>query len=465
MGCPVSTCRLLLWSAVLLTMTLLIPVERVHAQTPRIQSQATAAGGMGNAFAAQADDASALYYNPAGMTQLRGVHILTGALFVGGTTNFTSSSTGQNTTGDRDGSMAWPPPSHFYLAANLKDIGLNALENWTAGVGVNVPFGSLTRYPINNPFSTAVYYNTNPLLDIKPTVAYKLNDYLSFGLGADIYTYSALFGEGQVELKSTGANNGLGPQFEINGSGTGAGFNASLLYTALRNTDGLPIANIGLIYRSQAVVPLAGQFAINGAIAADAHANLVLPQIFGGGIAIWPVRDREHEWKLELDVDYVGWKSFRTTTVSLSRSVPGIGAGIPVRQNWTNSYNVMIGTEYRFLQLERLPEWEIALRAGFSQVQTQVPDATFNPGIPSANVYTPSIGVGFTCKPEGSFLGLTKCGSLGVGSVKPKTVGLDLSYQAAIYENRTITGNVNPAVNGTYQTLFHAGGVSLRFSF
>ena len=465
MACPASTYRALLWSAVLLTITLFIPVERVHAQTPRIQSQATAAGGMGNAFAAQADDASALYYNPAGMTQLRGVHILTGALFVGGTTNFTSSSTGQNTTGDRDGSMAWPPPSHFYLVANLKDIGLNALENWTAGVGVTVPFGSLTRYPVNNPFSTAVYYNTNPLLDIKPTVAYKLNDYLSFGLGADIYTYSALFGEGQVELKSTGANNGLGPQFEINGSGTGAGFNASVLYTPLRNTDGLPIANIGFIYRSQAVVPLAGQFAINGAIAADAHANLVLPQIFGGGIAIWPVRDREHEWKLELDVDYVGWKSFRTTTVSLSRSVPGIGAGIPIRQNWTNSYNVMIGTEYRFLQLERLPEWEIALRAGFSQVQTQVPDATFNPGIPSANVYTPSIGVGFTCQPGGSFLGLTKCGSLGVGSIKPKTVGLDLSYQAAIYENRTITGNVNPAVNGTYQTLFHAGGVSLRFSF
>ena len=154
---------------------------------------AAGAAGMGNAFAAQADDASALYYNPAGMTQLRGVHILTGALFVGGTTNFTSSSTGQTTTGDRDGAVAWPPPAHLYIVANLKDIGFDALEKWTAGVGVTVPFGSLTRYPRENPFSTAVYYNTNPLLDIKPTVAYKLNDYLSFGLGADIYIFGAVW--------------------------------------------------------------------------------------------------------------------------------------------------------------------------------------------------------------------------------------------------------------------------------
>jgi long-chain fatty acid transport protein len=465
MACPPSTCRLLVWSAVFFAVTLLIPVEQIHAQTPRIQGQAAGAAGMGNAFAAQADDASALYYNPAGMTQLRGVHILTGALFVGGTTNFTSSSTGQTTTGDRDGAVAWPPPAHLYIVANLKDIGFDALEKWTAGVGVTVPFGSLTRYPRENPFSTAVYYNTNPLLDIKPTVAYKLNDYLSFGLGADIYTYSALFGEGQVEVMSTGANNGLGPQFEINGSGTGAGFNASLLYTALRNADGLPIANIGLIYRSQAVVPLAGQFAINGAIAADAHANLVLPQIFGAGIAIWPVRDRETEWKLELDVDYIGWTSFRDTTVSLSRPVPGIGSGIPVRQNWSNSYNVMIGTEYRLLKLDRWPDWEVALRAGFTQAQTQVPDATFNPGIPSSNVYTPGVGFGFTCKAGGSFFGLTKCGNLGLGSMKPKEIGLDISYQAAIYETRSITGNLNPAVNGTYKTVFHAGGVALRFSY
>src|SRR5690242_21707678 len=69
-----------------------------YAQTPRIYGQGTAASGQGNAFAAQADDASAIHYNPAGMTQLRGVQLLTGSLFVGGVTTHVSP-TGQTKIG------------------------------------------------------------------------------------------------------------------------------------------------------------------------------------------------------------------------------------------------------------------------------------------------------------------------------------------------------------------------------
>src|SRR5215217_3775912 len=60
--------------------------EPVFAQVPRIQGQGTAASGMGNAFSAQADDPSALHYNPAGMTQLHGVQVMAGGLLSGGTT-------------------------------------------------------------------------------------------------------------------------------------------------------------------------------------------------------------------------------------------------------------------------------------------------------------------------------------------------------------------------------------------
>jgi len=92
------------------------------AQVPRIQGQGTAASGMSNAFSAQADDPSALHYNPAGMTQLHGVELMTGVLLSGGTTTFTSP-TGVTATGDRSGSVAWPPPGHLYVTANLKDLG------------------------------------------------------------------------------------------------------------------------------------------------------------------------------------------------------------------------------------------------------------------------------------------------------------------------------------------------------
>ena len=59
-------------------------VEPASAQVPRIQGQGTAASGMGNAFSAQADDPSALHYNPAGMTQLHGVEFMAGGLLSGG---------------------------------------------------------------------------------------------------------------------------------------------------------------------------------------------------------------------------------------------------------------------------------------------------------------------------------------------------------------------------------------------
>ncbi len=454
----VSNLRPALWAAVAL---LAAWPSLLHAQTPRIQGQGAAASGMGNAFTAQADDPSALHYNPAGMTQLRGVQNMFGALLIGGSTSFVSP-TGVATTGDRGGSVAWPLPGHFFLTANLKDVGFASLENWTVGVGLTTPFGSLSQYPLNGPFRTAVTFTTLPLLDIKPTIAYKVNEQLSIGLGADIYTFSGLFGEGHVEQQSIwpgGLGIPAGSRVELKGSDTTAGFNISLLYTPFRNADGMPLANIGLVYRSQAVLNLSGQFLANGRVQADATAPLALPSVYSGGFAIWPVRDRIHEWKLELDVDYIGWKANRDNNVQLST-----GSRILQPQSWRNTYNVMIGTEYKWLHLERLPEWEIALRGGFTNQQTQVPDFTFNPGIPSADTQIPSVGLGLLCKEQGLLFGF-KCGDLGIGGLKPKAIGLDLSYQAAFYEDRTITGNRNPTVDGTYKTLIHVGGFTLRFNY
>lgn len=451
-GIPIRM-RPVMWMLIGVLLVILPP--HLQAQTPRIQSQGAAAAGMGNAFTGQASDPSAVHYNPAGMTQLSGVQTMLGTFAVGGTTNFTSPA-GATATGDRGGSVAWPPPSHLYLTANLEDLGLSVLRGVTAGIGVNSPFGSLTRYPENGPFRAATTFTTLPLLDIKPTLAYKLNDQLSVGLGADIYTFSGLFGEGHVEKRSIGA---AGSKMELYGKDTAAGFNASLLYTPLRNADGKPIANIGLVYRSQATLHLSGALLANGANVSDANATFVLPQVFSGGIAIWPVRDEAHEWKLAFDVDYVGWKSVRNLDVHLAN-----GSTIAQPQNWRGAYNVMIGTEYRWLRVESLPEWEVALRAGYINQQTQMPDQTFDPGIPSADVHIPTIGLGLLCKANGSLLGV-RCGHLRIGPLKPKAIGLDVSYQAGLYEDRTIAGNRNPTVNGVYQSVLHLGGVSLRFMY
>jgi long-chain fatty acid transport protein len=432
------------------------------AQMPRIQGQGAAASAMSNAFAAQADDPSALHYNPAGMTQLQGIQLMAGALASGGSTNFTNLA-GVTARGDRNGSAAWPPPGHTYITANLKSLGVTALGDLSVGVGLTVPFGSLTRWPNDGPFRSATTFSTLPLLDIKPTLAYKATENLSLGLGADIYTFSGLVGEGQVERQSVwpgGLKIPPGSKVELSGKDTAAGFNASLLYTALRNADGKPLANIGIVYRSQATLHLSGALLANGAKVSDAKATFVLPQVITGAVALWPVRTQEREWKLEMDVDYVGWKSVRNLDVML-----GNGTTIAQPQSWRSTYAVMLGTEYKWLSLESLPNWEMALRGGYTNQQSQMPDLTYDPGIPSSDVHVVGGGLGLLCKEQGSFLGLMRCGDLGVGSLKPKAIGLDLSLQAALYEDRTVLGNRNPTVDGTYRTTLYNGSASIRMVY
>jgi len=432
------------------------------AQMPRIQGQGAAASAMSNAFTAQANDPSALHYNPAGMTQLQGLQFMAGALIVGGSTDFTSP-TGVTANGDRNGTVAWPPPGHTYITANLKDLGLTALGELSAGIGLTVPFGSLTRWPNDGPFRTATTFSTLPLLDIKPTLAYKVTENLSLGLGADIYTFTGLVGEGHAERQSVwpgGLGIPAGSKVELSGKDTAAGFNASLLYTAVRNADGKPLANIGFVYRSQATLHLRGELLANGAKVSDARATLVLPQVITGAIAIWPVRTSEREWKLEMDIDYVGWMSVRNLDVTL-----GSGVTIAQPQNWRSTYAVMLGTEYKWLTLESLPNWEVALRGGYTNQQTQMPDLTFDPGIPSSDLHVVGGGLGLLCKEQGSFLGLMRCGDLGVGSLKPKAIGVDLSFQSALYEDRTVLGNSNPAVDGTYRTTLYNGSASIRMVY
>lgn len=158
--------------------------ESASAGGFRIYDQSASTTGQSAAFAAQADDPSAIYYNPAGMTQLPGTQFSFGTLLIGGQTSFTSPS-GATAHGDFGGSIAFPPPSNFYATVNFRDAGYQALRDLSAGVTVLSPFGNI-RYRDNPPFATAVIRSALQLIDIKPTLAYKLTDQLSIGVCADI---------------------------------------------------------------------------------------------------------------------------------------------------------------------------------------------------------------------------------------------------------------------------------------
>jgi long-chain fatty acid transport protein len=258
----------------LLVGTLIIATHGVaYGEGFRLPYQGTAAAGQAEAFIAQADDASAMYYNSAGMTQLDGVQLYGGAHFITGQFFYTSPA-GDKFEGNFRQPGAMPPPGHLYLTGNLEDLGGTALGPLTVGIGVNTPFGLGIQWPNDVPFSSVVTEATLPLLDVKPTVAYKIHDMLSIGAGADIYTFAGFIGEGQAELH----NNIPGvASLEINGTDTTAGFNVSGLITPLRNDIGKPLINFGLGYRSAATLDLKGDLLVTDQKVSDAVTTIPFP--------------------------------------------------------------------------------------------------------------------------------------------------------------------------------------------
>jgi len=168
----------------------------VRADGIRNPFQGAAAIAQGNAFAAQADDPTAVFYNPAGMTQLHGVQQTAGVQFVSVNTHFTSP-TGVTTRNEQPFPIGLPPPGQLFITANLKDLGIHALGNLSVGLGLQNLFGFAAKYPQNGPFASAVTFAQFPLIDIKPTFAYKVTDRLSVGLGADIFIGSPQIGVGK----------------------------------------------------------------------------------------------------------------------------------------------------------------------------------------------------------------------------------------------------------------------------
>lgn len=413
----------------------------VQAAGFRVFGQSASGAGQGNAFTAQSDDPSAVAYNPAGMTQLDGIQLIIGAALVTGSTEFTQRATGETSRGDFGRKIANPPPVHIYMTAHLRGV---AQDRFTLGIGLFSPYGLKYEWPKDGLLNTSITRIALPLSDIRPVIAYKLTEQLSFAAGADVYTFLG-HRKAKTEFNSSGGP-GLPPAgtpIEINGEDTSTALNLSLYYTPCLS-DRRPRCSIGVQYRGETDLDLEGEFLVAGSSVADARTTVVIPQSLTVGVAVWPVRNEHREWKIEVDVDKTDWSSFQDTDVRLSS-----GSVISVSRNWEDVYTFMVGTEYKWLHPEALPQWDVAARAGYMYAPTPVPERTFDPGIADADSHIFSVGLGF---------------------LRKATVGIDLGYQVVFRKDRRVDESAPPLtspaiVNGTYETVHHFGLLSVRVNF
>src|SRR5262245_40548485 len=174
----------------------LIAIERAHAAGFALYEQGIS--GMGNAYAgaaAVAEDATTVWWNPAGMARLKGMNFAVGGAAIMPSWKFSDKGSvaalGQPLGGNGGdaGDTAFIPSGFFTMQLN---------PVWSFGVGVTVPFGLKTEYDPTWLGRFQGIKSEVQTVNVNPAVSYKLSDAVSFGFGVN-------YQHGKIDL-TTGAN-------------------------------------------------------------------------------------------------------------------------------------------------------------------------------------------------------------------------------------------------------------------
>lgn len=324
------------------------------------------AGARGSALAgavvARADDLSAIFYNPAGLVQLPGFQVMGGFSFIVPRTEIVTHFGGVDTRTLVDSQVSTVP--HFFTSYQLGD------RVWL-GLGLNSPFGLGIKYNDNWPGSFNILKANIQTLNLNPTVAVKITDYLAAGAGLDL-TYLNFNMTRVLPIPF------LGPQtLNLGGDTWGLGFNLGL---HLKPRDDL---SLGISYRSQVREQVDGpaHFRPFNALDANAGGSIILPDTIFAGIMVRPLE----KLSVEAGAIWTHWSLFRNFDVKFDNALGTLSEG----KNWHNTWRGQLGVEYQALP------W-LDLRAGYAYENEPMPDRSADYLVPTTDRrHTFSCGAGF----------------------------------------------------------------------
>jgi len=396
------------WKMLAVLLVLLFTASTSFAAGFRLPEAGAKAMGMGFAFTAQADDPSAIYFNPAGLTQLKGQNIMVGVTYVrenGGEFTGTTPLTGGATVSETQKNLDFFIPNMYYTYTTP--------DGYVAyGVGVFSPFGLGQEYQDRNAsiFRTAVTKIDLQTVVVNPTIAFKVNEFLSLGAGID-------FMYGKAELARTSViNNSFPPantplnlyNLDLEGDGTAWGYNFGLLLTPSKNVK------VGFAYRSPftlkikdgdvdvsnisgnpiafipgtppgtfpGVVKPASGSASGNSFSTKAKTTLNLPATAALGFAY-----KLDRLTVEADADWTFWHSWQRLDIDI-QDQGALLADINSSRQWKDVVAFRIGVEYRVTD-------PLALRVGFVYDPTPVPAGTMDAFLPDADRLNYMIGAGY----------------------------------------------------------------------
>lgn len=380
------------------TAAILAFVFPVAAAANGYQDLHQSADGMATAYAtngAGGDDVSAAFSNPASLARITGVTVVNGTSLImprDTFSNLSALSWGDEVEGTPD------TPTQFLdnSVGNAFYMGWQVDKNWTVGLLVNAPWATVSKYPATA-VSRYIAVDTNLLaLTVSPTVAYKINQNWSVGLGLNLQYYSAEF--------STAIDSGDSGLSDTDVLSTVSGDDFSVGYTlGVEGTIGR--TRVGLSYRSKidhsfdgtvdltggdmdALEAFLGQFIVAGPISRSGSAafDIATPSITTLGIS-HELNDRVDLYASAMTV---GWSAFADTIVTYDNGLPETR----VPNGWNDMTYVAIGAGYQTTD-------NLKLRAGIALDRTPTPNNVRNPRAPNADrIYT---GLGFSYQASDSF--------------------------------------------------------------
>jgi long-chain fatty acid transport protein len=280
---------------------------------------------LAGAVVARADDLSTIFYNPAGLIQLPGFQVMAGFTTFIPRVEIATHPGPVATPNLMQSSVSFAP--QFFTSYRLT-------ERVCLGLGVNSPFGLGIQYNHNWPGRFNTIRGTIQTVNINPTIAVKVTDYLAAGAGLNIMYFN-------LNIKRLLPIPVLGPQaLDLHGNSWGMGFNLGLL---LKPLDYLAF---GISYRSQVRQQVDGQarFQPFGALDSDAAGSIILPDMIFAGIMGRPSKNLS----VEGGIIWTHWELFRRLDVKFNNPLGMLSEP----KEWHNTWRGQLGVEYK-----ALPGW------------------------------------------------------------------------------------------------------------
>ena len=319
----------------------------------RLPNQDPEALSRGNAFAATADNPSAIYYNPAGITQLEGQNLQFGLYSIVVNSRYRSP------RGDSaETKLELQNAPQLYYTYAQKD------KPYTLGLGMYAPYGLGLQWPGDSGFRTISREARLMYASINPVIAWQVSPTLSLAAGPTINI-------AQAQLRTGIAVANPNDQFAFRGEGMGLGFNAGLLW---RPTEQWAL---GLNYRGPTEIEFIGRSHARPYLPREkTSGSIEFPQYAVVGLSYRPNKN----WNIEADVDYTDWDVFNAVTFR-KNSGPST-----VEFNFKPSLMYEIG-------VTRSLDRGYAVSAGYFFAESSTPNRNFNPSVPDTDQHSLSLGL------------------------------------------------------------------------